>query len=161
MDLENYDFNGTKPSHIYDTLDSQMIQDDEDDEEEGILDDPDYAGRNPDGQVEEPRNQYNIEESKYKQLIVPDDDDLLEMTRKLVPEQMDALSKVIKYCKDVRRNFENVNHEVKPLRLIISGGSGSGKSTITRLLYRFFEPSQGNIRVGQFDVSSLELDTLR
>ena len=80
------------------------------------------------------KNSYNAAgaESKYKQLVIPDDEDLLEMTRKLVPEQMQGLSKVIAYCKDVVRNFKNINHEVRPLRLIITGGSGSGKSSVLR-----------------------------
>jgi len=43
----------------------------------------------------------------------------------------------------------------------IVGGSGSGKSTVIRLLFRFFEPSQGSIRVGGEEVSQVQLDSLR
>ena len=121
-----------KPSHIYDMIDSQMVQDDEDDDFEGIQDDVEFTARNPDGLVEEPKKYSNTFESKFKHLVVPDDYDLLEMTRKLVPEQLQGLSKVIKYCKDVKRNSKNINHAVNPLRLIIQGGSGSGKSSVLR-----------------------------
>ncbi len=34
----------------------------------------------------------------------------------------------------------------------IVGGSGSGKSTIIRLLYRFLEPNQGKIKVAGKDI---------
>jgi ABC-type multidrug transport system fused ATPase/permease subunit len=37
-------------------------------------------------------------------------------------------------------------------RVAIVGGSGSGKSTIIRLLYRFIEPEEGHIRLGGNDV---------
>jgi ABC-type multidrug transport system fused ATPase/permease subunit len=40
-------------------------------------------------------------------------------------------------------------------------GSGSGKSTIIRLLYRFFEPTSGQITVGGKAVDSVQLDSLR
>ena len=40
-------------------------------------------------------------------------------------------------------------------------GSGSGKSTIIRLLYRFMEAESGDIRVGGENISGLEVDTLR
>ena len=123
---------GEQPAHLYDLLHSQMVQDDEDDEEEGIQDDPEFAGRNPDGLIDEPKNYYKTNESKYKVLLIPDDEDLLEMTRQLVPEQLQGLSKVISYCKDVKRNSKNINHEVSPLRMIIHGGSGSGKSSVLR-----------------------------
>ena len=121
-----------KPTHIYDMLASQMVQDEEEDEDEGIQDDPEFAARNPDGIVDEQTKSYNISESKYKHLVVPDDYDLLEMTRKLVTEQLQGLSKIIAYCKDVKRNFKNINHKVNPLRMIIQGGSGSGKSSLLR-----------------------------
>ncbi|KAF6026186.1 ABCB7 [Bugula neritina] len=46
-------------------------------------------------------------------------------------------------------------------KVAIVGGSGSGKSTIVRLLYRFFEPNSGQVLVGGQDISSLKLDDLR
>ena len=130
--LENCDFNAARPTHIYDMLDSQMIQEDEDDQAEGITDDPEFAARDPDV-FKVPENPHDVIAQKYKVLTLPDDpNDLLEMTRKLVPEQLQALSKIIGYCKDVKRNFKDINHEVKPLRLIIHGGSGCGKSTVLK-----------------------------
>jgi len=43
----------------------------------------------------------------------------------------------------------------------IVGGSGSGKSTIIRLLYRFFEPSSGTIKIGGQPIEAVQLDSLR
>ena len=43
----------------------------------------------------------------------------------------------------------------------IVGGSGSGKSTIIRLLFRFFEPTSGSIRVGNEAISNASLESLR
>jgi len=43
----------------------------------------------------------------------------------------------------------------------IVGGSGSGKSTIIRLLFRFFEPNSGSIRIGNETISDVSLDSLR
>ena len=40
-------------------------------------------------------------------------------------------------------------------------GSGSGKSTIIRLLYRFMDAGSGDICVGGKNISGLEVDTLR
>ena len=46
-------------------------------------------------------------------------------------------------------------------RIAIVGGSGSGKSTIVRLLYRFFEPKSGSIKFGDHDIKAIDLDCLR
>ncbi|KAL5457594.1 hypothetical protein EMCRGX_G034868 [Ephydatia muelleri] len=43
----------------------------------------------------------------------------------------------------------------------IVGGSGSGKTTIVRLLYRFFEPSSGRILIGDRDIRDVTVDSLR
>merc|ERR1719282_1170708 len=43
-------------------------------------------------------------------------------------------------------------------RYAIVGGSGSGKSTIIRLLYRFYHPSSGSISIGGQNIQAVELD---
>lgn len=46
-------------------------------------------------------------------------------------------------------------------KVAIVGGSGSGKSTIVRLLYRFYEPQSGEILVGGQPINKVTLDSLR
>ncbi|XP_011196097.1 iron-sulfur clusters transporter ABCB7, mitochondrial isoform X2 [Zeugodacus cucurbitae] len=41
------------------------------------------------------------------------------------------------------------------------GGSGSGKSSMVRLLFRFFEPNAGKIFINGQDISEVDLDSLR
>ena len=47
-----------------------------------------------------------------------------ELLKKLVPEQMRGLDKVVKYCTDIVKSSNKGNNEFEPLRLIIHGGSG-------------------------------------
>ena len=46
-------------------------------------------------------------------------------------------------------------------KIAIVGGSGCGKSTIVRLLYRFYDPTSGRVLVDQQDIRDLDLDSLR
>ncbi len=46
-------------------------------------------------------------------------------------------------------------------RIAIVGPSGSGKSSIVRLLSRFYDPESGTIRIGGKDLKSLSFDTIR
>jgi len=41
------------------------------------------------------------------------------------------------------------------------GRTGSGKTTIARLLYRFYDPQQGAVRLGDVDLRACRLDALR
>ena len=41
------------------------------------------------------------------------------------------------------------------------GTSGSGKSTILRLLYRFYDPMSGSVKIDGHDVREIKLDSLR
>ena len=72
--------------------------------------------------------------------------------------------------------FENVHFAYDPRRkilrgldfevpggrtLAIVGPSGAGKSTISRLVFRFFEPQQGRITIDGQDISKVSLASLR
>lgn len=46
-------------------------------------------------------------------------------------------------------------------KVAVVGGSGSGKSTIVRLLYRFYDPSDGRILIGNRDIREVTMDSLR
>ncbi|ELU13186.1 hypothetical protein CAPTEDRAFT_149358 [Capitella teleta] len=46
-------------------------------------------------------------------------------------------------------------------KVALVGGSGSGKSTIVRMLYRFFDPKSGQILINGQDISKVDIDSLR
>lgn len=60
------------------------------------------------------------------------------------------------------RAVDDVSFEVgRGQTFVIMGLSGSGKSTIIRMLNRLVEPTSGSIRVGESEVESLTADGLR
>ena len=58
--------------------------------------------------------------------------------------------------------LDNVSFRVEPgSKVAVVGGSGCGKSTIIRLLYRFYSPDSGNISVADRKINELKLEDLR
>ncbi|KAG8377946.1 hypothetical protein BUALT_Bualt08G0086700 [Buddleja alternifolia] len=58
--------------------------------------------------------------------------------------------------------FDNLNLEMsKGKSMAIVGQSGSGKSTIISLLLRFYDPTSGVILIDGFDITTLNLKSLR
>lgn len=58
--------------------------------------------------------------------------------------------------------FQNLSFEIPAgKKLAIVGGSGSGKSTVLRLLFRFYEPDSGSILINGEDIKGYTLDSLR
>ena len=58
--------------------------------------------------------------------------------------------------------LKNINIEIEPGTFVgIVGQSGSGKSTLMKLLPRLYLPQQGKIKIDNYDVSKVELYSLR
>ncbi|MDM4768582.1 ABC transporter ATP-binding protein/permease [Solimonas sp. SE-A11] len=63
---------------------------------------------------------------------------------------------------DKRRILHELSFEVPPGRKIaVVGPSGSGKSTLARLLFRFYDPDEGAVRIGGQDIRGISQDSLR
>ena len=62
----------------------------------------------------------------------------------------------------IRQILNGVTMEIPAGKTVaIVGSSGSGKSTILRLLYRFYDPFNGNISIDGQDIKSVQLQSLR
>jgi HlyB family type I secretion system ABC transporter len=58
--------------------------------------------------------------------------------------------------------LENVSFEVQPGQMVaLVGRSGSGKTTISKLLLRLYPPTVGKILIDGYDITSLSLRSLR
>ena len=63
-----------------------------------------------------------------------------------------------------KENFHlsGINLSVRPNNSVaIVGQSGSGKSTLMKLIYRLYSPNKGKISIDGFDISKVELTSLR
>ena len=61
-----------------------------------------------------------------------------------------------------RNVLNKINFEVPSgKKIAIVGGSGCGKSTIVRLLYRFYDPNQGRVVINGQDIKDVDIDSLR
>ncbi|GAX42570.1 cyclic nucleotide-regulated ABC bacteriocin/lantibiotic exporter [Tolypothrix sp. NIES-4075] len=63
---------------------------------------------------------------------------------------------------NVALQLRNINLEINAGSFVgIVGQSGSGKSTLTKLLQRLYEPTSGRVKIDGYDVSKVELYSLR
>ncbi len=61
-----------------------------------------------------------------------------------------------------RPALENLSMTIEPgEKIALMGPSGSGKSTVFHLLLRFYDPAQGEVRVGGVDLRHADVESLR
>ena len=121
--LENVDHDIQAPAHIYDMLDGEGQQQQEDDLADGQENDPQFESFGYTGNLAQGEH-VPYESSKYRVVTVPKDHELKLKTKRLVPEQINILRKVVEYCRDVVKFRKKLRHPVKPLKLIVHGGGG-------------------------------------
>ena len=123
--LENCDLDEIMPQSILDGIDAQGEQELADGKEEGLVDDPKYAGLHYEGDPEKLKESNYTEEFKYKKLSVPEQEELNFLTRLLVQEQRAVLSKAIHYAKEVVKARNSPHEQPVPLRITVVGGAGN------------------------------------
>ncbi|MFP6777482.1 MAG: ATP-binding cassette domain-containing protein, partial [Alphaproteobacteria bacterium] len=69
----------------------------------------------------------------------------------------------VRFSYDARRNIlDNVSFVVPPGQTVaIVGASGAGKSTVSRILFRFYDIEDGSVRIDGQDISEVEQQSLR
>ena len=69
----------------------------------------------------------------------------------------------VRFSYDARRNIlDNVSFDVPPGQTVaIVGASGAGKSTVSRILFRFYDIEGGSVRIDGQDISEVKQQSLR
>jgi len=99
---------------------------------------------------------FDIIDTKPRVVEKPNSIDLKEVKGEIVFENVS-----FSYNKN-RRVLENINLHVKPgEKIAIVGPPGSGKSTILKLLMRFYDPDEGRILIDGVDIRDVKISSLR
>ena len=76
--------------------------------------------------------------------------------------QVELRNVAFRFADDAPRVLHNVNLDVPAGSFVgMVGGSGSGKSTVLKLLPRFYRPERGSVRIDGYDINKVELYSLR
>ena len=134
--IELADIGDLKPDHVFDTLDCQGEQENLDGLAAGCIDDPEFESFGYVGNLKQNTEpcKGNFGDFNYKKIAITKTAELNEMSRKLVPEQMNVLRKVVSSCKTIVKAKNNQSVKHKPVRMIVHGGAGVGKSATIRAM---------------------------
>jgi ATP-binding cassette subfamily B protein len=99
----------------------------------------------------------------FELLNIPEEEEQLSDTKKEIPMgdiKFEHVSFQYKDSEDITLN--DVNFVIPKGKItVIQGASGSGKSTILKLLLGFYQPKQGSIKIGNLDYKDIDLSSIR
>ncbi len=79
-----------------------------------------------------------------------------------LPVRLEFADVSFQYAEDEERALHNLSFTVEPGHTLgIAGRTGSGKTTIMRLITRLYDPDSGSVRINGVPVSQFQLDFLR
>ena len=139
VDMLETNLEQLRPTDLLDTLDPQGQQEQEEDRIEGDIDDNEFESFGYTGNLNHRQQQIYDVSSRFKQIDLPSEFDLNHMARQLVPEQMEVMREVISSCKEIVKARNNPHIRCKPVRLIVHGGAGVGKSKTINALSKHAE----------------------
>ena len=96
----------------------------------------------------------------HKQESSPEDTDMIQMP--LIDGKIKLKDLSFCFPDSSSPAVNSVSIDIKPGAFVaIVGSSGSGKSTLTQLISRLYEPTSGRILIDEYDISKVELYSLR
>jgi ATP-binding cassette, subfamily B, bacterial len=107
--------------------------------------------------------QYKLDKTAYKRyedFLDAKDDEQLAKGKKVAALEADILFKGLKFLYDKRVIFDNFNLKIGyGEKVAFVGESGSGKSTLVKLLVGLLKPYDGNITIGKYNLSEVDLNS--
>ncbi|MBQ9071927.1 MAG: ABC transporter ATP-binding protein [Bacilli bacterium] len=97
--------------------------------------------------------------NRYVEFLDLEDDKQLTNGKKITIKNKKIILKLIKYKYNKNITLNGINMEINPNdKIAIVGKSGSGKSTILKLITGFLKPIAGEIYIGKEKLSNINLD---
>ncbi|KAA0548110.1 ABC transporter ATP-binding protein [Bacillus sp. BGMRC 2118] len=98
--------------------------------------------------------------------ILEADNEIHEQEQPVVKERLSGHVQfkdvTLQYKPEDEIALQSINFDATPGKVIgLIGATGSGKTSITQLITRFYEPTEGNILVDGLDIKEYSLNTLR
>ncbi|MDH5434942.1 MAG: ABC transporter ATP-binding protein/permease, partial [Gammaproteobacteria bacterium] len=92
-----------------------------------------------------------------------EDAERLSLNHSLKHENESIVFEDVHFGYDTKREIlKGISFTIEPRQTVaIVGASGSGKSTIAKLLFRFYDPNQGTIKIGEQSINQVTQNSLR
>ncbi|MDG5470122.1 ABC transporter ATP-binding protein [Jeotgalibacillus sp. ET6] len=91
---------------------------------------------------------------------IADRENAVVMTRSKGEVEFDNVS--LRYTENDEKALDNISFKVESGKMIgLIGATGSGKTSVTQLMTRFYEPTEGSVKIDGTDVRDYTLSSLR